>query len=93
METTVTMTTTSVDEEPPTGGEDAACPTGLAFGDWAEEWEVDPPQDGFSWCLALRPQVPSVFWKLGVRHQVCCWPWYTTPCKMLQLPTKAVGRV
>jgi len=32
----VTMTTTSVDEEPPTGGEDAACPTGLAFGDWAE---------------------------------------------------------
>ena len=45
--------------------------------------------DSFSWCLALRPQVPSVFWKLGVRHQVCCWPWYTTPCKMLQLPTKA----
>jgi len=33
METTVTMTTTSVDEEPPTGGEDAACPTGFAVGD------------------------------------------------------------
>ena len=49
--------------------------------------------DSFSWCLALRPQVPSVFWKLGVRHQVCCWPWYTTPCKMLQLPTKAADWV
>ena len=32
---TVTMTVTTVaDDEPPVG--DSACPTGLAFGDWAE---------------------------------------------------------
>ena len=48
METTV-VTTTSVDEEPPTGPGDSACPTGLAFGDWAEpkpEFKVSQKSGG-----------------------------------------------